>query len=78
MMKQAGFEEISIIPKKISQELIDNFLPGSRAGEYVVSADIQAKKPVSHQSKIRLTSHYSTIGEKNEQPDHHGIHSKLL
>ena len=48
MLEQAGFEEISIAPKKISQELIDDWLPGSRAGEYVVSAYIQAIKPVSH------------------------------
>ncbi len=48
MLKQAGFEEISIMPKKISQELIDEMLPGSLAGEYVVSANIQARKPVSN------------------------------
>lgn len=48
MLKQAGFENISITPKKISQELIDEMLPGSLAGEYVVSADIRAQKPVSN------------------------------
>ena len=56
ILKHAGFEEISIIPKKISQELINDWLPGSRAGEYIVSADIQAKKPVSHESDIRAHS----------------------
>lgn len=45
MLKQAGFENISITPKKISQDLIDKMLPGSLAGEYVVSANIQARKP---------------------------------
>ncbi|MFC1868197.1 arsenite methyltransferase, partial [Thermodesulfobacteriota bacterium] len=34
MLKQAGFENIFITPKKISQELIDEMLPGSLAGEY--------------------------------------------
>ena len=48
MLKAAGFENISITPKKISQELIDEVLPGSLDGEYVVSAYIQAQKPVSN------------------------------
>ena len=48
MLKQAGFEKISITPKKVSQELIDEWLPGSRAGEYVVSAYIQAQKPANN------------------------------
>jgi predicted methyltransferase len=54
MLKQAGFENITITPKKISQELIkisqeliNEILPGSLAGEYVVSANIQAQKPFS-------------------------------
>jgi len=48
MLKQAGFEKISITPQKISRELIDEMLPGSLAGEYVVSATIQAQKPMSN------------------------------
>jgi len=48
ILKQTGFENISITPKKINQELIDEVLPGSLAGEYVVSANIQARKPVSN------------------------------
>jgi len=44
MLKQAGFENISITPQKISQELIDEMLPGSLVGEYVVSANILAQK----------------------------------
>ncbi|MFH2012033.1 MAG: arsenite methyltransferase [Pseudomonadota bacterium] len=47
MLKEAGFKNISITPKDISQELIDTLLPGSLAGEYVVSGNIQAQKPVS-------------------------------
>jgi hypothetical protein len=46
MLKEAGFNDINITPKKISQELIDEWLPGSRVGEYVVSAYIEAKKPL--------------------------------
>lgn len=46
MLQKAGFEKIRITPQKISRELIDEWLPGSRAGEFVVSAYIEAKKPV--------------------------------
>lgn len=46
MLKKAGFENIIITPKKFNRELINEFLPGSLAGEYVVSAYIQAQKPI--------------------------------
>jgi len=46
MLKEAGFNDINISPKKVSQKLIDEWLPGSRVGEYVVSAYIEAKKPL--------------------------------
>jgi arsenite methyltransferase len=48
LLKEAGFNDINITPKKVSQELIDEWLPGSRVGEYVVSAYIEAKKPLQH------------------------------
>ncbi len=44
MLKDAGFEQISIRPQKISQELIDEWLPESHVGEYVASTYIEAKK----------------------------------
>ncbi len=46
MLQKAGFENIQITPKKIDQELIDEWLPKSRAGEFVTSAYIAAKKPL--------------------------------
>lgn len=46
MLKKAGFEKILVTPKRISRELIDEWLPESRAGKFVVSAYIEAKKPV--------------------------------
>jgi arsenite methyltransferase len=45
MLQKAGFENIQITPKKIDQALIDEWLPKSRAGEFVTSAYIAAKKP---------------------------------
>lgn len=46
MLKKAGFKNIIITPKKFNQELINEILPGSLAGEYVVSAYIQAQKSI--------------------------------
>lgn len=46
MLKQVGFEEISITPGKFNRELVDELFPGCHVGEYVVSTYIQARKPV--------------------------------
>ncbi len=46
LLQKAGFENIRITPKKINQELIDEWLPKTRAGEFVTSAYIEAKKPI--------------------------------
>ena len=45
MLAQAGFEDIRIIPREVSQDLIDEWLPGSSIGQYVAPAEITARKP---------------------------------
>ncbi|MBW1897467.1 MAG: arsenite methyltransferase [Deltaproteobacteria bacterium] len=45
MLHKAGFENIRIEPKKVSQELVDEWLPKSRAADYVAPAYIEARKP---------------------------------
>lgn len=45
MLKDAGFEAISIKPKNESREFIRNWVPGSKIEDYVVSATIEAIKP---------------------------------
>jgi len=47
MLQEAGFEDISIKPKDESRELISQWVPGEKtnAGDYVVSAYIEAAKP---------------------------------
>jgi len=45
MLKQAGFEHIRVTPTRVSQEIVDEWLPGSKVGDYVAPADIQARKP---------------------------------
>ena len=46
MLKQAGFRDIKINAKDISRDLISEWAPGSNAGDYVVSAYIEAVKPI--------------------------------
>ncbi|MFC1535398.1 arsenite methyltransferase [Thermodesulfobacteriota bacterium] len=45
MLRQTGFQNIKINVKEISKELISEWAPGNNAGDYVVSAYIEAIKP---------------------------------
>jgi len=45
MMMDAGFEQISILPKDSSREFIRDWAPGRGVEAYVVSAHIEAVKP---------------------------------
>ena len=45
MLKESGFRDIRIRPKDESRELIRKWSPGGNAGDYVVSASIEAVKP---------------------------------
>lgn len=49
MLKRAGFENIRIVPEKVSQEMVDEWLPGSKVGDYVAPASIEARKPSTKQ-----------------------------
>jgi len=45
MLEEAGFQDIKITPKENSRELIRHWAPGKNAGDYIVSAYIEAVKP---------------------------------
>jgi arsenite methyltransferase len=45
MLREAGFEAIRVEPRDESREMISQWVPGSRAEEYILSATIQAVKP---------------------------------
>lgn len=45
-MSAAGFEHISIQPKDASREFIHDWAPGRGVEDYVVSASIEARKPL--------------------------------
>jgi SAM-dependent methyltransferase len=47
MMREAGFDQIRIEPKDESKEFIKDWAPGSNVTDYVVSATIEAVKPIS-------------------------------
>jgi len=46
MLKAVGFENIQIKFKEESRQIISKWAPGENAGEYIVSANIEAIKPV--------------------------------
>jgi len=45
MLVDAGFEHVSVVEKEESKEFIKDWLPGSGAEDYVVSANVTAYKP---------------------------------
>jgi SAM-dependent methyltransferase len=45
MLAEAGFAEIRITPKDDSREFIREWVPGSAVTDYVISANIEARKP---------------------------------
>jgi len=47
MLRAAGFEAVRVVPKPESREYIKQWLPGSGAEDYVVSAEVTATKPAS-------------------------------
>lgn len=46
MLKDSGFEMINIAPKDHSQSFIENWAPGRSITDYVISATIEAVKPI--------------------------------
>jgi len=40
-------EHIKITPTRVSQALVDQWLPGSKVGDYVAPATIEAQKPLT-------------------------------
>ena len=50
MMAETGFINISITPKDESKEFIKDWAPGKGVEEYVISANIEAIKPVAKKS----------------------------
>jgi hypothetical protein len=57
MMFAAGFEQILIQPKDESKEFIKDWAPGHNVTDYVVSATIEAIKPLASTTKFnRITS----------------------
>jgi ubiquinone/menaquinone biosynthesis C-methylase UbiE len=45
MLEQTGFSDIIVDTKEESKKIINEWMPGSNPGDYIVSAYIEAKKP---------------------------------
>ncbi|MHB0896032.1 MAG: arsenite methyltransferase [Spirochaetales bacterium] len=54
MLREAGFADIGIEPKDSSRAFIKTWVPGSRAGDYLVSAAIRATKPKPSSSQAPI------------------------
>ena len=48
MLVEAGFEDVRVEEKEESKEFIKDWLPGSGAEDYVVSANVTAYKPAAN------------------------------
>jgi arsenite methyltransferase len=47
MLREAGFDKVKIAPKDASRSFIREWLPGKRIEDYLVSATIEAVKPIA-------------------------------
>ena len=45
ILREAGFEQIAITPKATSAQIVNEWAPGAKLEDYVVSAYIEAVKP---------------------------------
>jgi len=45
VLEKVGFRDVSIRPRDESREIIREWVPGSRIEDYIVSAEIEARKP---------------------------------
>lgn len=60
-LAQAGFTDINIEEKESSRAVISQWIPGSGAENYVVSADISARKPAASSSSNHLITNVPKI-----------------
>lgn len=70
MLHSAGFENIAVVPREESRVFIRQWVPGNNIQEYIVSATIQALKPVRREMRAERMK---TIGSAL---DTHGIKKK--
>ena len=56
MLRAAGFTEVHVEPKLASKDLISQWLPGSGAEDFVVSANITANKPAAVAAHVAPSS----------------------
>lgn len=66
ILKQAGFTHIAVDLKPQSKEVIKNWMPGSGAENFVVSANIQAQKPTDKQRMTAFLNNYVVEQERKE------------
>lgn len=46
-LQAAGFTDVSVRPRESSREFVKDWIPGSKAEDFVLAADVTARKPAS-------------------------------
>lgn len=59
ILQSSGFVDVVIKLKPESKKLISTWMPGSGAENYVISADIQARKPTEKERMVSFLNNYS-------------------
>ena len=66
ILTQVGFVDISVERKPQSRDVIKNWLPGSGAEEYVVSANIKARKPTEKERMAAFLNNYTKMQKEKD------------
>ena len=66
ILTQVGFVDISVERKPQSRDVIKNWLPGSGAEEYVVSANINARKPTEKERMAAFLNNYTKMQKEKD------------
>ena len=60
MLVDAGFADVRVVEKKESREFIKDWLPGSGAEDYVVSANVTATKPTKEPPSFESSKEFES------------------
>lgn len=66
ILTQVGFVDISVERKPQSRDVIKNWLPGSGAEEFVVSANIKARKPTEKERMAAFLNNYTKMQKEKD------------
>lgn len=78
ILKEVGFVDIIISKKPQSRNIIRNWIPGSGAENFVVSADIQARKPSEKERMAIFLNQYVAKQKRQQEQDKNENENKKM